>query len=798
MKTQPRPALKAHYSLILLLATTHLFAQMEPISLPSVNGKVYAILKDGNGGIFIGGDFTQVDGAQRSRLAHLLKDGSVDLSWNPSPNGIVRALEFFIGSQQSLVVGGDFTAINGQTRNHLASLNLDGTVSNWNPNVDGNVYALLSGGPSGSNVLFVGGEFTTIDGKNRNNLAYINNGGNVMSFDPNVTGGGVYSLYFSNNTLYLGGNFTSVSGTGRNATASIDYPNKLTSWAPVITSSGSIGPKVLSINQSGSLLFLGGQFDGADGLIRTCLAAYDLSSGTLSTAFNPTFQAAVNKSTAINTIAVLNTATVLVGGSFAGIKNVMRSNIAALSVSTGNPTSWDFGLSDVVNSIVVSNQSLGNDTAIKDYVFIGGQFLRGQHVVNTLLNQTITFRSIPSKKFGDAPFSLEAAASSGLPVSYVSKNTNVATILGSTVTILGAGTTLIVATQDGNQEFNAATSQGQVLTVDKIAQTITFNELPTKTFGDDPFDLTATATSGLTITYTSSNPNVATIQGSKLIITGGGTSSITASQAGNSNFKAATSVSQLLTVSKAQQTITFNPFQTKTYGDAPLKLTATSTSGLTVLYSSNNTQVATISGTTLIIVGAGTALISANVPGNSNYFPATEVSQSLVVNKADQSIIFQKITAPTKSGVAITLQASSNSGLPVSFSSSDEKILTITGSQATVLTSGRVVISASQKGNSNFNGAPVVNQELNIIITAIEPFAEIAVYPNPVEHEFYIKTPGSDLRQFFIFDHLGRLVRELSSYEELVRIDMTNLSSGLYSLRIEDNNGHQIIRLVKE
>ncbi|WP_416866186.1 MAG: Ig-like domain-containing protein [Imperialibacter sp.] len=167
---------------------------------------------------------------------------------------------------------------------------------------------------------------------------------------------------------------------------------------------------------------------------------------------------------------------------------------------------------------------------------------------SALSAQTITFNPLAAKVFGDAPFALTATASSGLTVSYASSNTAVATVSGATVTIVGAGSTTITASQAGNANYNAATSVPQTLTVNKASQTITFAALPAKTFGDAPFALGATASSGLTVSYASSNTAVATVSGNTVTIVGVGSTTITASQAGNTNYHAATSVPQTLTV----------------------------------------------------------------------------------------------------------------------------------------------------------------------------------------------------------------------------------------------------------
>ena len=85
-------------------------------------------------------------------------------------------------------------------------------------------------------------------------------------------------------------------------------------------------------------------------------------------------------------------------------------------------------------------------------------------------------------------------------------------------------------------------------TVNKDDQIITFEALSIKIIGEADFDLTATASSGLDIAYTSSNTAVATISGSTVSIVGIGTSEITASQVGNDSYNAATDVTQILTV----------------------------------------------------------------------------------------------------------------------------------------------------------------------------------------------------------------------------------------------------------
>lgn len=258
-------------------------------------------------------------------------------------------------------------------------------------------------------------------------------------------------------------------------------------------------------------------------------------------------------------------------------------------------------------------------------------------------NQTITFNSLTAKTFGDSSFNLTATASSNLPISYSSSNTNVATVTGTVVTIVGAGVTSIKASQNGNSNFNAAADVSQPLTVNKANQTITFgNALPTATYGDSNFNLNSTSSSGLPVTYTSSDTGVASISGNIVTIVGAGTSVITAKQNGNTNYNPANDISETLAVAKANQTITFNPLSDVDVNDPDFNLTATSSSNLAITYASSDTNVATITNNIVSIIGVGTTTITASQTGNNNYNAASNVTQSLTVTTTASVDNFKK------------------------------------------------------------------------------------------------------------------------------------------------------------
>ncbi len=162
-------------------------------------------------------------------------------------------------------------------------------------------------------------------------------------------------------------------------------------------------------------------------------------------------------------------------------------------------------------------------------------------------------------------------------------------------------------------------------------QTITFTSLAAATYGDPPFTLSGTSSSGLAVSYSSSNPLVATISENTVTITGAGTTVITASQAGDPGYAAAPDVTQSLLVNKADQSITFGALALKGASDPAFTLNATSSSSLNISYSSSNLAVATISGNTVTIVAPGTTDITASQTGDGNYNPASDIVQTLTV-----------------------------------------------------------------------------------------------------------------------------------------------------------------------
>ena len=269
-------------------------------------------------------------------------------------------------------------------------------------------------------------------------------------------------------------------------------------------------------------------------------------------------------------------------------------------------------------------------------------------------NQTITFNTQSGQTYspgGTFNINPVATASSGLAVSYAVGPNTVCTLgSGTTVNIVGAGTCTITASQAGNANYNAATPVAQNVTIAKANQTITFGAQPGQTYspgGTFNISPVATASSGLAVSYAVSPNTVCTLgSGTTVNIVGAGTCTITASQAGDGNYNAATPVAQNVTIAKAAQTLTF-PAQTparRTFVDGgtfsinPVATSASPNSGSAIAYSSLTPLVCTVSGTTVSMLKPGTCTLAADQAGDSNYLDAPQVTQDVVIVPAPTAI----------------------------------------------------------------------------------------------------------------------------------------------------------------
>ncbi len=247
-----------------------------------------------------------------------------------------------------------------------------------------------------------------------------------------------------------------------------------------------------------------------------------------------------------------------------------------------------------------------------------------------------------------------------------------------------------------------------------VPQTITFGPLSDQALGTATFTVSATASSGLAVSFSSTTLSVCTVVGAtvKLLITG--TCTIQANQAGNANYGAATPVAQSFTVTPGNQTITFAALSIKALGSAPFTVSATASSGLAVGFASNTLDVCTVSGAKVALGSVGACTIEASQAGNANWGAATAVDQTFSVTTGSQTITFAALSNQPSSIAPFTISATASSGLAVVFTSTTLAICNVLGTTVTLVTTGTCTIQATQPGNASYAAAPSVNQSFTV------------------------------------------------------------------------------------
>lgn len=365
----------------------------------------------------------------------------------------------------------------------------------------------------------------------------------------------------------------------------------------------------------------------------------------------------------------------------------------------------------------------------------------------------------------------------------------------------GTSTTNSISTTasatSGNVSITASNACGTsasaslAITVNKQNQTITFNALPSKAMGDAAFDLMATASSTLPVSYTSSNTAVATISGSSVTLVGVGTTTITASQLGNDIFNAAPNVVRDMVVNKGNQTITFTALSSKTVGDAPFALTATSSSALPVGYTSSNTSIATISGNTVTILAAGNVTIHANQPGNANFNAATQVSQAFCVNPAKPTI-----TATGVNTESPTLTSNATSGNQ--WFLNDAAIAGAANATLAVVAAGIYKVQVTTGGC-----ASAFSDTFTFVITGDESFmssqSQFSIYPNPTFDQLTVSLPNDyQNKEVSIYTINGQRVDFNETSHNEVQFDVTGYAPGVYLIKMSSARMQGIIRFTKQ
>ncbi|WP_190300464.1 MBG domain-containing protein [Rufibacter hautae] len=525
---------------------------------PPITGRVNVVRVQGST-VYVGGDFHYLGGQPRLNIGALSRTSGLATPWDPGANGKVFALEV---DGATIYAGGTFTRIGGKSRHYVAALeNTSGTASPWNPILDNTVHALAVN----NSTIFVGGSFTKVGQQDRGSLAaFKKTGGFLLSWNP-LANGRVYALALDSSLVYAGGSFTQVGGQNRSYVAALEMKKGLaTVWNP------NLNDTVFALMQGQGYLFAGGSFSRAGEQPVSNFAMLDTSMGAAVGNY-PQFNKPVHALHYHSASSTLHT-----GGQFTFIGDAARSYLASFNVSP--------------------NQSASD--------------------------QVITFHPKGDRTLLEDPVTLEATASSGLPVLF-SVVSGPATILGNLLTFTSAGTVVVQASQPGNKNFNPAPVVVRSIVVRKAKATIQLDKMTTLYNGSvqAPTFTTSPANLPVTLTFDGSTTLPVNAGGYEVVATVN-----TATYQG--------SASGFFVIRKVRQQLRVPTIPDLTVGGTPYKIPPTAANGLPVLVEVISGQVKIENGF-LIPIGPGGGCIAFSQPGDANYLPSGKIQRCFTIHPAE-------------------------------------------------------------------------------------------------------------------------------------------------------------------
>jgi hypothetical protein len=317
----------------------------------------------------------------------------------------------------------------------------------------------------------------------------------------------------------------------------------------------------------------------------------------------------------------------------------------------------------------------------------------------------IDFPAIPDHAVNDPDFDPGATSPSGLPVTYTASGS--CSIVAGKVHIIGAGSCTVTAHQPGDPGHPPDQDVSRTFSIPVGDQTIAFNALSAKTYGNPDFNVSATATSGLGVTFTVGAADQCTISGTLVHLLAAGSCTVSAHQGGNANWNPAPDVDRTFAINKANQTIAFAPLPDRGYPGPDVPLSSTASSGLVVTFTVGaSDQCVLATATSLHLTGVGSCTVTAHQAGNANYDPAPDVVRtfSIASSLSDQTITFNPLADKTFGTPDFNVSASASSGLAVTFTAAGP--CGVTGTLVHLTGAGSCAITAHQAGNGSYNPAP--------------------------------------------------------------------------------------------
>jgi uncharacterized delta-60 repeat protein len=312
-------------------------------------GYISCVALQPDGKILIGGEFNTFNGAGYYNIARLNANGSVDATFSSTSSPDFTVLSIVIQTDGKILIGGQFTSINGFSRNRIARLNADGTLDTGftvgTAFGGGTVYSIVLQ-PDGK--VLAAGVFSSYNGTAENVVARLNTDGTVdAGFNAGTFGGAniLTIILQADGKIILGGQFTSLNGSTSKNIVRLNSDGSLDTGFNAGT-----GPdnKVMAsaMQGDGKILIAGMLLTSYNGTTMKSIARIN-ADGTLDTGFNSgTGTSNTYTNYDIHAVAIQNDGSILIGGSFTSYNGTGRNRIARINGGAGTPTGINVGTID--------------------------------------------------------------------------------------------------------------------------------------------------------------------------------------------------------------------------------------------------------------------------------------------------------------------------------------------------------------------------------------------------------------------------------------------------------------------
>jgi len=314
-----------------------------PANVHNAGQTIYSVATQTDGKTVVSGVFSEIGTTPMTNIARFNTDGTLDTTFvAPQTDAFFQHM---VISGNVLYVTGQFTTINGNARQRIAAINLlDGSLMGWDPAPDGDITTLAVN----NGILYVGGLFAHIGGAARNSLAAFALPSNtILSWNPNATSGGapdvISAIQPAGSSVYLAGYFHSVGNQPRLFLAQVDAAGgAVSAWNP--QQSPYAFPMTLAYYNG--TVFVGGEVDIGSAWY-TGLVALDGTTGAVQW----------GESHGDVYDLWLDGSTVYADGAFSTLRGAARAGLGAFDAGTGSATAWNPVTAQPSNPVRVLGQS---------------------------------------------------------------------------------------------------------------------------------------------------------------------------------------------------------------------------------------------------------------------------------------------------------------------------------------------------------------------------------------------------------------------------------------------------------